>query len=717
MKKLMYLLPLLFLALPIHAQALAAFPGAQGGGALSLGGRGGVVYEVTTTNDSGGGSLRNCVMATGPRNCIFQLAGIFNIASDLRPTSPFLTIACQTAPGEVILGGPKAGGMLTGVTTHDVIIRGCVYSPDNASTPSGPDTGTTSVNVVNCPGVSPSVPANANAGCFDIILDSVTTRWSGNKSFITTSNFTPGKGTNGNGTGPNHAITVQYSLDYEPAQGHPVGFGTATDESCIGTRQGQQCLSYLEVDIDFHHSMFVNIHHRIPENSNGSTRWVNNIIFNWGWYANEFLGAEIIDARNNKYAPGSLNQLGGAQKYPIHFTTNSPEMSGPPSVFVDGNVLGGYGQNTPAADQYGTLVNQITGENGNETGPIPDSWKRSAPMADTKFPITVEPVAQLDADLLANVGAWWHLDCLGNKVSHRDPQDARILNQYKTGGPGGYWPNGVTYTGQPTIPTPLPNWTDTPVINGTLCAESLHDGIPDQWKAANHLSTTDPNLYKTPSPSGYTWLEVYLAGSSVVPPPVNPVSPNGATITPTSGGSLTDASQNTWTLGAVVPPSTNPDCAPASCGNTIILNGNALAGSAANLLLWYNASIYQSNAAGLWWQYVNGSFKKVGGDPRPPVVHPTVTCAPTSITINGTSQCTANQAVTWSTSVGTITAAGLYTAPNTPTTATITGTNTNGSGSVPVTVTAITPPPNTFMLTCTKGPNGTVICTGTIPAQ
>jgi hypothetical protein len=59
------------------------------------------------------------------------------------------------------------------------------------------------------------------------MINHVTTRWSGNKSWITTSNFTPG-GKNGNGTGPNHEITTQWSLDYEPHEGHPVGYGTAT---------------------------------------------------------------------------------------------------------------------------------------------------------------------------------------------------------------------------------------------------------------------------------------------------------------------------------------------------------------------------------------------------------------------------------------------------------------------------------------------------------
>jgi hypothetical protein len=649
---------------------LAAFPGASGGGALSVGGRGGAVMEVTNLNDSGPGSRRACVQASGPRHCIYRVAGLIPVTSgDVYAGNPFLSDDCQTAPGEIILGGPKTNGALLRITTHDVIIRGCVFSPDNASVPSGPDTGTVGITIVNCPGVSPIVSQNAGAGCYNIMIDSVTTRWSGNKSEITTSNFTPGLNGNGNGDGPNHAITVQRSLDLEPAQGHPVGYGTATDETCVGTRANGNCLSPWETDIDYHHNIFVNVHHRIPENSNGSTRWINNIIYNWGYYANEWLGAEIIDTRNNKYAPGNLNS--GAQKYPIHFTTNSQEMSGAPSVFVSGNVLGGYGANTPASDQYGTLVNQITGENGNETGPIPDAWKRAGPMPDTPIPIVVEPVASLDADLVSNVGAWWHLDCLGNRVSHQDPQDARILAQYKNNASGGYWPNGVTYTGQPTIPTPLPNWTDTPVVNGTACVESLHDGLPDQWKVANGYSTTDVNLHNKVLASGYTVLETYLAGSGATPPPVNPVSPNGTTVSPASGGTITDAAGNAWTLGAVVPISSQ-NCNGVPCGNVIVKNGAAINGTAATLLLWYNNALYQENSLNLWWQWNGSNFVKVGGDPRPPV-NPVVTSVvpscPSPIAATATSQCTVvvqgtgnfSSAVTWTATNGTVSAAGLYT--------------------------------------------------------
>jgi len=106
-----------------------SFPAAVGYGATSVGGRGGRIIYVTTLADSGAGSYRACVTATGPRVCVFRVSGVIRFTQ--RPPwimSPYLTIAGQTAPGSGITlahGGGKNG--LTPLVikdTHDVVVRG-----------------------------------------------------------------------------------------------------------------------------------------------------------------------------------------------------------------------------------------------------------------------------------------------------------------------------------------------------------------------------------------------------------------------------------------------------------------------------------------------------------------------------------------------------------------------------------------------------------------
>src|SRR5262245_6183274 len=90
-------------ARPALARAkIPAFPGAEGAGAWTPGGRGGKVYVVTNLNDRGKGSLREAAEARGPRMVVFAVAGVITLETPLSIDHPFITIAGQSAPGDGI---------------------------------------------------------------------------------------------------------------------------------------------------------------------------------------------------------------------------------------------------------------------------------------------------------------------------------------------------------------------------------------------------------------------------------------------------------------------------------------------------------------------------------------------------------------------------------------------------------------------------------------
>jgi hypothetical protein len=104
---------------PLTVDRVPAFPGAEGFGKYTSGGRGGQTLFVDNLHDSGAGSLREAIKTKGARTVIFRVSGTVFLESALEIRHDSLTVAGQTAPGD----GICVAGYPVKIQADNVIIR------------------------------------------------------------------------------------------------------------------------------------------------------------------------------------------------------------------------------------------------------------------------------------------------------------------------------------------------------------------------------------------------------------------------------------------------------------------------------------------------------------------------------------------------------------------------------------------------------------------
>ena len=140
------------------AAGLPVFPGAEGFGSDTVAGRGGAIYRITTLAANGPGSLHECVRASGPRVCVFEVSGTIELTEVLGISNPFITIAGQTAPSP---GITIKGAGLT-IPGHDVLVQHIRIRVGDD--PLGPSPG-------NRDGIA------IENGAYNVIVDHVSVSW------------------------------------------------------------------------------------------------------------------------------------------------------------------------------------------------------------------------------------------------------------------------------------------------------------------------------------------------------------------------------------------------------------------------------------------------------------------------------------------------------------------------------------------------------------
>jgi pectate lyase len=256
---------------------IIAFPGAEGAGKFTKGGRGGDVYHVTTLQDSGPGSFREGIESIeGPRTIVFDLSGTIRLKKDIKIKNvSYLTIAGQTAPGK---GITFADRNLRIENCSHVIARYFRIRLGDENKPDGTSPDCITIEYSN-----------------HVMLDHLSLSW----------------GIDGNGDfrGLKHS-TLQWLI-----------FSEALHDSIHEKGSHAMCSSFRESEgfATLHHNIYASSRNRHPSTAGGSEvmEFANNLNYNWSGCHN--LSGEQYNLLNNYYKAGLTN----GNRLPIRYKSKA----------------------------------------------------------------------------------------------------------------------------------------------------------------------------------------------------------------------------------------------------------------------------------------------------------------------------------------------------------------------------------------------------------
>jgi hypothetical protein len=450
---------------------LPAFPGAEGGGAYTMGGRGGKVFVVKSLDDRGPNTLREACEQGGARIIVFNVAGIIKLKSPINIRAPYITIEGQTAPGD----GVCIAGESVLIDTHDVIIRFMRFRRGSTEVTRRDD------------GLGGNPVGN-------IILDHVSGSWGLDENMSIYRHVYDRKKDGKGEKMPTVNITIQNSIFSEGLDTYNHAFG-----STIGGRNST-----------FMRNLWANNIARNPSvGMDGDFGFANNVIFNW-WNRSADGGDDksFFNFINNYYKPGPITP----KDKPISYRILKPESGRAHKdslvfgkAYVNGNIV--EGNETVTKDNWA---------GGVQIQDLPDAGKYTdAIRVDKPFPmaaITMMTAKEAHDYVLNNAGAI---------LPVRDAVDKRIVEEVRTGKIV-YDKNAVPYTAhfvkrrlpadsyKDGIISDISQVGGYPEYKGTAYTDSDNDGMPDAWEIKNKLNPKDAGDAVKITSSGYSNIEVYL---------------------------------------------------------------------------------------------------------------------------------------------------------------------------------------------------------------